>query len=68
MSWARVGLDALAHAYGHAVSGAESDYRLAILGFDIAIEGTITGCLRDGPGAGDDGALAAKARTAGSGF
>jgi hypothetical protein len=58
----------LDHGYGHALKGEESDRRFALLGFDVAIEATITGYLREGPGADDDGPLARAARAPGAKF
>lgn len=66
--WAQAGVDAFLHADGHAVSGDPSDRRHAILGYDVAVEGTITGFLRAGPGLQDDASSADTARRPGAKF
>src|SRR4051794_25273056 len=61
-SWYRAAMDAFEHANGHALDGGERDLRQALLGLDIAIEATISGFLRVGPGIDTAGPLAAAAR------
>jgi hypothetical protein len=66
--WARAGLEAFLHAFGHGRGTEESDRRHAVLGYDVAVEGTITGFLREGPGLLDTSPAADRARSPGAKF
>ena len=66
--WIRAGLEALAHGDSHARAAEPSDLRMSVISYDGAIEATIAGYLRDGPGSTHAGAMAEKARARGSTF
>ena len=67
-NWTRAPLDMLSHAHAHLREGSESALRHSLVGFDQAVEGTITAFLRYGPGSADASDAAEKARRPGSNF
>jgi hypothetical protein len=68
LAWARVALDAIEQAHRRLAEDTASSRRLALVGFDHAVEAGVAGYLNDGPGASDDTAEATKARPRKSNF